>query len=75
MLINYFGEGICFTYPNNRKKTQMFFSTSFRARKMAKSLRRKTDDDVIIACAKILQMKSVTHANLTYVTAAVMQTI
>ena len=31
LIINYFGEGICFTYPNNRKKSQIFFSTNVHA--------------------------------------------
>ena len=48
-------EGICFTYPNDRKNSQMFFSTSGRAGEIAESFRSKTDDDVIIACAKILR--------------------
>ena len=55
LLINYFGEGICFTYPNNRKKSQMFFSTNVRAGEITESLRSETDDGVIIACAKILR--------------------
>ena len=32
----------------------MFFSANVRAGETAESLRSKTDDDVIIACAKIL---------------------
>ena len=55
LLINYFGEGICFTYPNDRKKSQMFFSTNVRAGEIAESLRSKTDEDIIIACAKTLR--------------------
>ena len=35
LLINYFDEGICFTYPSDRKKSQMFFSTNFRNRQIA----------------------------------------
>ena len=55
LVINYFGEGICFTYPNDRKKLQMFFSMNVRVGEIAESLGSKTDDDVIIACAKILR--------------------
>ena len=55
LFMNYFGEGICFPYVNDRKKTRMFFSTNVRAGEIAESLRSKTDDDVIIACTKILR--------------------
>ena len=48
LLINYFGEGICFTYPNNRKKSQMLFSTNVRAGEIAESLRSKADVNINI---------------------------
>ena len=57
LIINYFGEGICFTYPNNRKKSQMFFSTNVHAGEIVESSHSKTDDDVVIACTKILREK------------------
>ena len=55
----------CFTYLNDGKKSQMLFSTNFYTGEIAESLRSKADDDVIIACAKILRMKNVTYTNLT----------
>ena len=54
-LINYFGESICFTYPNNTTKSKMLFSRNVHAGETAESLSSKTDDDVIIACAKIMR--------------------
>ena len=56
LLINYLGEGMCFTYTSNRKKNHQFFSTNVRAGEIDESLHSKTDDDLIIACAKILQI-------------------
>ena len=40
--------------PTIEKKSKMFFSTNVRAGEIAESLRSKIDDNVIIACAKIL---------------------
>ena len=34
LLINYFGEGICFAYPNDRKIPQMFFLCMFVLEKL-----------------------------------------
>ena len=34
LLMNYFSGGICFTYPNDRKKMQMFFLRIFVLQKM-----------------------------------------
>ena len=63
LLFSYFDKGTCFTYLNDRKK--LFFSMNFCAGEIAESLHSKTDDDVTIACAKILRIKNVTHTNLT----------
>ena len=30
LLIDHYGKNICFTYPKDRKKSQMFFSTALR---------------------------------------------
>ena len=54
LLINYFGEGM-FHLFHQKKKNRKFFSTNVRAGQIAESLRSKTDDDIIIACAKILR--------------------
>ena len=70
--MNYFGEGICFIYPNDKKKSQILFSTNVRAEEIAESLRSKTNDDVNIACPKILQ-KNIIIIILTQITATVMQ--
>ena len=42
-------------YPSDRKKSQVFFSTNFRAGEVVESLHSKTDDNLIIACTKILR--------------------
>ena len=49
LIMNFFCEGTCFTYPDNRKKSQRFFSTNVRVGEIVESLRSKTDDDVIAA--------------------------
>ena len=64
LIINYFGEGICFTYPNNRKNLQRFFSTNVHGWEIVESSRSKTDDDVIITLGKYY-MEYVTDTNLT----------
>ena len=53
LLINYFGAGICFTYPKDRKNHKCFL-TNVCAGEIAESL-RSNNDNVIIACAKILR--------------------
>ena len=30
LFIDHYGKNICFTYPKDRKKSQMFFSTALR---------------------------------------------
>ena len=53
--MNYFGEGICFTYPNDKKKSQMFFCRNVHGGEIAESFCSITDDNVIIARTKILR--------------------
>ena len=48
LLMNYFSEGISFTYLNNKKIANLF-STNFCAGEIAESLPSKTSDNVIIA--------------------------
>ena len=48
---------------------------NFCAGEVTQSLRSKTNDDVIIACSKLLGMKNVTHTNLTQITATMMPMI
>ena len=40
--------------PTIEKKSEIFFSTNVRAGEIVESLCSKTDDNVIIVCAKIL---------------------
>ena len=55
LLINHYGENICFTYPIDRKKSQMFFSTALRQVDVVESLRNKTSTSDIISCTKTLE--------------------
>ena len=55
LLIDHYGENICFTYPKDRKKSQMFFSTALRQVDVVESLRNKTSTSDIISCAKTLE--------------------
>lgn len=52
MLIDYFGETICFTYPKEINKSQMFYSVSIKSEDVAETLRRV---DVVEMCAEKLQ--------------------
>ena len=51
MLINHFGEEICFTYPRDRQKSQMFFSSKIISTDVVEML-RSTDVKV---CAEKLK--------------------
>ena len=55
LLIDYYGENSCFTHPRNRKKSQIFFSTSICQVDVVESLRNKSSNNDIISCAKTLQ--------------------
>ena len=55
LLIDHYGENICFTYQKDRKKSQMFFSTALRQVDVVESLRNKTSSSDIISCAKTLE--------------------
>ena len=52
MLINRLGEEICFSYPKDSSKSQMFFSTKIRAPDIAETLRAA---DPIQQCATELR--------------------
>ena len=39
MLISHFGDSICFTYPKDRKQSQMFFSANIKSVDIAETLR------------------------------------
>ena len=49
MLIDHFGDTICFTYPKDRRKSQMFYSTSIKSTENIRST------DVIKLCAEQLR--------------------
>ena len=51
MLIEQFGEEICFTHPSDRTKSQMFFSTKFCPADVFETLR--VSDPVKICAAKL----------------------
>ena len=55
MLINHFGDSICFTYPKDQKESQMIFSTSIKSTDIAETLRQI---DSIKECAKQLHMEA-----------------
>ena len=55
LLIDHYGENICFTYPIDRKKSQLFFSTALRQVDVVESLRNKTSTSDIISCTKTLE--------------------
>ena len=52
MLIDHFDDKICFTYPKDRQKSQMFFSADIKSEDVAETLRRT---DVIKICAEKLR--------------------
>ena len=51
-LIDKFGDNICFTYPKDRKKSQMFFSANIRSTDIAETLRHTNP---LKACAEDLR--------------------
>ena len=51
-LIDYYGDKICFTYPKDAKKSQMFFSTRVKPEDIVETLRRK---DFIQKCGEYLR--------------------
>ena len=52
MLIDYYGDEICFTYPKDAKKSQMFFSTRVKSEDIAETQRR---NDFIQKCGEYLR--------------------
>ena len=52
MLIDHYGDTICFTYPKDRRKSQMFYSVDIKCADVAESIR---STDVIKVCAEQLQ--------------------
>ena len=56
MLINNYGEEICFTYPKDKKNSQMFLSSKVFAGDVAEKLRC---NDPVQMCAKILKSECV----------------
>ena len=52
MLIGSYGDKICFTYPKDAKKSQMFFSTRVKPEDIAETLRR---NDFIQKCGEYLR--------------------
>ena len=54
MLIDYYGDEICFTYPKDAKKSQMFFSTRVKSEDIAETLRR---NDFIQKCGEYFREK------------------
>ena len=54
-LIAHFGENICFTYPRDNNKSQMFFLAELRSTDIVESLRSSEMKDPIQVCAKKLK--------------------
>ena len=52
MLIDHYGDTICFTYPKDRRKSQMFYSINIRCAEVAESIR---STDVVKMCAEQLR--------------------
>ena len=52
MLIDHYGDEICFSYPKGRQKAQMFFSAKVKSVDIAETLRL---NDNIKSCAKNLR--------------------
>ena len=52
LLIEFYGEDICFTYPKDQSKPQMFFSSSIRQADIVETLRVKNS---IVECAQKLR--------------------
>ena len=52
MLISEFGQDICFSYPRDKQKSQMFFSSNVSSNDLVETLR---STDVIKACADKLK--------------------
>ena len=52
LLIEFYGEDICFTYPKDKSKPQMFFSSSIRQADIVETLR---DKNPIVECAQKLR--------------------
>ena len=52
MLINHFGQEICFTYPRDRQKSQMLLSSNITSTDVVEMLR---STDVVKACAEKLK--------------------
>ena len=51
MIINEFGDSVCFSYPRDRKKSQIFFSSSIHSEDLAETIR---NTDAIKQCASKL---------------------
>jgi len=54
MLINQFGEDVCFTYPSDRKKSQMVFRTNIQCAEVVETLR---SNDPVKLCAEKLRIE------------------
>ena len=52
LLIEFYGEDICFTYPKDKSKPQMFFSSSIRQADIVETLR---DKNPMVECAQKLR--------------------
>lgn len=55
LLIQHFGDTICFTYPKDQKQSQMFFSSRICPADVIENLRKKTFSNNIILCASELR--------------------
>ena len=51
MIINEFGDSVCFSYPRDRKKSQIFFSSSIHSEDLAETI---CNTDAIKQCASKL---------------------
>ena len=52
LLIEFYGEDICFTYPKDKRKPQMFFSSPIRQADIVETL---SDKNPIVECAQKLR--------------------
>ena len=55
MLIEYLGEDVSFTYPRDKRQSQMFFRTRVSSEDIVESLQISNNANPIKNCAKILK--------------------
>ena len=69
LLVEHFGDEICFTYPQNMRNSQVFFSANIRSRDIVESLR---SNNPVKICVEKLR-KECTEFDFFLIQAFVMQ--